>query len=288
MILHVHLLHTIEKKLKHPYNSLNLELSSDYIDFYLKNHLISLGKYKIEKIRSDLILPKYTKKFFLERGGYHQVKLIKIFEDELFTDILDDKDLLKYWIKTLNINDGDIIRLNQDDIKETYIYLQCNFLKPLFYQTNLYFGIPYEIALQIPGSAYEQYCHKDTEYGININKIYLTHKDEIWKILNLGKYDKKFKFEIKGIFSYIDQPIFLIHNCIINNGADNWNFLIENVKIKYNKIKKRVSFYCIPDNVTYKGISAYGEHDDDTYGIIRETDWVDFKRVFDQVMEKMI
>lgn len=63
MILSVNLLHKVQKRLKQPYNSINLELSYSlcnkqyyYIDSYLKYYLTQIGEYKIyKKISSEVI-----------------------------------------------------------------------------------------------------------------------------------------------------------------------------------------------------------------------------------------
>lgn len=100
MKLHIHLLHNIQKKLKQPYNTINLELSYNlnhsayyYIDSYLKYYFTEINLYKFPKFPNleyrlrcmlgEYNIQKYIVKLYnitdLNYIGFSSIKTAKMF-----------------------------------------------------------------------------------------------------------------------------------------------------------------------------------------------------------------
>lgn len=110
MNLSVNLLHNIQKKLKQPYNTVNLELSYSlcnnefyYIDSYLKYNLTQIGEYKIYKVISSEVMNKalefklfkYLSSFGVSYNYYDYLfKIVLTGNSRIFKSMLANKHYL--------------------------------------------------------------------------------------------------------------------------------------------------------------------------------------------------
>lgn len=130
----------------------------------------------------------------------YQVKIIDLTEECLeykYVDYRNLDDRLTKLLESKNPNNGDIVMFDQFRMSEGYVYMNGELIDS---RDECYIDISYDIAMSVPGSAYEQYKHEDVNEGDCIVSLTLTHKDKLWEILDLDKYTDSFRFSIYGIF----------------------------------------------------------------------------------------